>query len=127
VSFPFDPSRGPILIEASASGPLGQAELRLLLDTGATSRLIRSTILIALGYDPDQSPDRVEVTMGNGVESVPRLILNRLSALGQHRIGFAVRSHPLPPSSGVDGLIGLDFLRGQLLTLDFRAGLINLV
>ena len=28
----------------------------------------------------------------------------------------------LPPSAGVDGLLGLDFLRGQNLTIDFRAG-----
>ena len=64
--------------------------------------------------------------MGGGVESVPRLILTRLTALGQHRFGFPVLSHPLPPEAGVDGLLGLDFLRGQLLTLDFRGGLITL-
>jgi len=57
---------------------------------------------------------------------VPRVVLNRLTVLGQHRIGFAVVSHPLPPEAGVDGLLGLDFLRDQTLTLDFRAGTISL-
>jgi hypothetical protein len=32
----------------------------------------------------------------------------------------------LPASSGLDGLLGLDFLRGQVLTLDFPSTLINL-
>ena len=97
-----------------------------MLDTGATTSLIRSTILVALGYDPDRSTDRVQVAMGNGVESLPRLVLNRSSTLGQHRLGFAALAHPLPPSAGVDGLIGLDFLRGQVLALDFRSGLLSL-
>jgi hypothetical protein len=35
---------------------------------------------------------------------------------------FPVLGHTLPPSAGVDGLLGLDFLRGQSLTLDFRSG-----
>jgi hypothetical protein len=35
---------------------------------------------------------------------------------------FSVLAHTLPPSAGVDGLLGLDFLRGQVLTVDFRSG-----
>lgn len=127
MTFPFDPNRGPVVVQCSISGPLGQADLRLILDTGATTTLIRSTILVALGYAPQGSADRVQVTMGNGVESLPRLILNRLSALGEHRIGFAALSHPIPPSAGVDGLLGLDFLRGRSLIMDFRTGQISLL
>jgi hypothetical protein len=126
VSFPFIASRGPILVEASLSGPQGQADLRLILDTGATTSLIRSTILVAVGYDPDASPDRVKVAMGNGVELLPRIILNRMSALGQHRLAFPVLAHSLAPAAGIDGLLGLDFLRGLSLTVDFRAGQISL-
>ncbi len=100
MSFAFDSSQGPVVIEASLSGPLGQADLRLLLDTGATTSLIRSTILVAVGYDPDTSPDRITVAMGNGVELVPRITLNRFSALGRHRLAFPVLAHTLPPGHG---------------------------
>jgi hypothetical protein len=126
MSFPFDPIQGPIYVEAEVSGPTGRSNLRLLLDTGATTSLIDPTMLVAVGYDPSASADRVLVTMGGGVESIPRLILTRLTALGQHRFGFPALAHSLPPDAGVDGLLGLDFLRGQLLTLDFRGGLISL-
>jgi hypothetical protein len=34
--------------------------------------------------------------------------------------------HTLPPSAGVDGLLGLDFLRGMRFTADFRAGALTL-
>ena len=124
MSFSFDASRGPI--EASLSGPASQADLRLILDTGATSSLIRSTILVAAGYDPDTATDRVTVAMGNGVELVPRIVLNRLSTLGRHRLAFPVLAHSLPPAAGIDGLLGLDFLRGSVLTLDFPAATITL-
>lgn len=127
MSFAFNPSAGPIIIEASLSGPVGHADLRLILDTGATTSLIRSTILVAVGYDPDACPDRVSVAMGNGIEFVPRVTLNRLSALGRHRLAFPVLAHSLPPAAGIDGLLGLDFLRRSQLTLDFVGGQISLI
>ena len=81
---------------------------------------------MAVGYSPDAATDRVQVTMGNGIETVPRLVLNRFSALGQHRLGLPVLSYGLPPTAGIDGLLGLDFLRGSVLTIDFQNGQIAL-
>lgn len=126
MTFPFDPTQGPIHVEAEVSGPTGRSSLRLLLDTGATNSLIDPTMLIAVGYDPDASTDRVQVAMFNGVELVSRIVVTRLTALGTHRIGFPLLSHPLPPAAGVHGLRGLDFFRGHVLTLDFRGGQITL-
>jgi hypothetical protein len=126
MSFPFVASRGPVIVEVSFSGPLGQVDLRLSLDTGATTTLIRSTLLVAVGYDPDGSQDRVKVAMGNGVEVVPRIVLNRFSALGQDRLAWPVLAHSLPSAAGIDGLLGLDFFRGMALTMDFRNGQIDL-
>jgi hypothetical protein len=45
---------------------------------------------------------------------------------GYNLLHFSVLSHALPPVAGVDGLLGLDFFRGQILTLDFRGGHITL-
>jgi predicted aspartyl protease len=122
----FDSNDGLIIVAAELQGPSGNAILRLALDTGATTTLINSSVLVATGYDPAASPTRSEVTTGSGVEYVARAVLLRLSALGRQRSDFAVLAHTLPPSAGVDGLLGLDFLRGQLLAVDFRAGLITL-
>ncbi|PYS57845.1 MAG: hypothetical protein DMF76_21040 [Acidobacteria bacterium] len=47
-------------------------------------------------------------------------------ALGQERLDLNVIAHTLPPSAGVDGLLGLDFFRSQELNLDFRAGALSL-
>jgi hypothetical protein len=122
----FTPKRGPIIVEAEAVGPAGSASLKLLLDTGATTSLIRLAASLYLGLDPDRPLRRVRMTTGSTVEIVPVVALTRLSALGQHRFGFPVIAHALPPTSGVDGLLGLDFLRDHVLTIDFRAGQITL-
>ena len=122
----FDLSRGLIIVRAELFGPTGTAILQLALDTGATTTLVNVALLFAIGYDPALCPDRVQVTTGSGVEFVPRIELLRLKALGQERNGFPVLGHTLPPSAGVDGLLGLDFLRGQVLRVDFRGGQIDL-
>jgi len=126
MSFPFDSQQGLVVVGAELWGPAGSAVLRLALDTGATGTLVNIGLLVAVGYDPALSPDRVQVTTGSGVEFVPCLALDKIRSLGQDRIGFPVLGHTLPPSAGVDGLLGLDFFRGQRLTLDFRDGEVTL-
>ncbi len=119
---PFDPQRGLVIIAAELWGPSGSAVLRLALDTGATSTVVNVAMLVALGYDPALAPDRIQITTGSGVEFAPRLSLHKLAALGLERKAFSALAHTLPPSAGVDGLLGLDFFRGQVLTIDLRFG-----
>ncbi len=120
MSFPFNAQHGLIVIEAELEGPTGSIVLRLALDTGATDTLLNAAALVTAGYDLALAPSRVQVTTGSGVAYVPRLPVSRLKALGQERTGFLVLGHTLPPSAGVDGVLGLDFLRGLTLTVDFR-------
>jgi len=126
VTVPFNPHEGLIVVPAELWGPAGSAVLRLALDTGATSTVINVAVLVAIGYDPALAPDRVQVTTGSGVEFAPRIALHKIAALGQQRTAFAVLGHTLPPSAGVDGLLGLDFLRGQRLMIDLRRGQVKM-
>lgn len=126
MSFPFDPERRLIIARTELEGPSGNAVLRLALDTGATRTLINVGLLVSIGYDPALSADRSQITTGSSVEFVPHLPLSRIAALGQERTDFSVLCHTLPPSAGVDGLLGLDFFRGLTLTVDFRTGRISL-
>jgi hypothetical protein len=100
--------------------------LRLAVDTGATSTMVNSAMLVAVGYDPALDADRIQVTTGSAIEYVPRVALTRIAALEQECTAFPVLAHTLPPSAGVDGVLGLDYFRGQRLCLDFRAGLVEL-
>lgn len=122
----FDPQHGLVIVHAQIVGPSGVAVLRLALDTGATTTLINAGMLFSLGYDPGSAGERVQITTGSGVEFVPQVSLEKVVALGRELSDFPVLSHTLPPSSGVDGLLGLDFFRGQKLSIDFSEGEITL-
>jgi predicted aspartyl protease len=122
VSHPFDARSGPILVDAEVTGPVRSMTVTLILDTGATTSLLKDSVLIALGFDLSIVTDRVQMTTGSAVAGVPRVTLTRLTAIGQHRIGLPVLAYNLHASVSVSGLLGLDFFRGQALTIDFRAG-----
>ena len=122
----FDPKQGPILLEAETSGPAGNLSLSLVIDTGATTSLINLATLAFLGIGPEDAIRHVRMTTGSAIEVVPIVTLTRLSVLGQHRFGVPVIAHALPPTSAVDGLLGLDFFRDHSLTIDFRAGILTL-
>jgi predicted aspartyl protease len=124
MSFSFDPDEAAVVIQVRLWGPRGRTVTRLALDTGATETLVNWDIAVLLGYDPSASPTRRQIITGSGVESAPEIPIDRIEALGMERFSFPVLCHTLPSSAGVDGLLGLDFLRGQRVVLDFRTGII---
>ncbi|MCG3162239.1 MAG: hypothetical protein JMDDDDMK_03479 [Acidobacteria bacterium] len=126
MNFPFDPHGRLIYVQAQISGPSGVAFMTLALDTGATRTLISPEILIEVGYDLSQAAHHSQMTTGSQVERVPLLTLDKLAALGQERLSLMVACHSLPPSAGIDGLLGLDFFRGLNLNIDFCNGTITL-
>ena len=127
MTFPFDPHQGLIVVRTELNGPSGRAMLRLALDTGATTTLINAAMLVSVGYDPALTTERSEVTTGSGVEFAPIVEVSRIAALGEERERLPILCHTLPPTAGVDGVLGLDFFRHQVLTIDFRRGQIILV
>ena len=106
-------------MEASASGPADSMDLQLILDTGATTSMLSEDVVRQLGYDPDLDSKRIEFTTTGGAVTRPIITLNRLSALDQHRLGLEVIVHSIPGDTKVDGLLGLDFLRGRVLSINF--------
>lgn len=110
-SYPFNPKHGLILVEAQATDPNGTADLKLLLDTGATTSVIKLKTLSYLGFDPNHPMRQAQMATGSAIGSVPVFALTRFSASGQHRFVFPVIGHGLQTVFGVDGLLGLDFLR----------------
>jgi predicted aspartyl protease len=126
MSFLFNPQHNLIVVDVRVIGPVRNLRLRLALDTGATRTLINQSRLLRLGYDPTASSKLVQITTGSNVEFAAQVPLLKLQALGQERVDFSVLSHNLPPSANIDGLLGLDFLRGLNLNIDFRNGVITL-
>ena len=126
MSQPFDDRLGLVVVPGELSGPTGSTVIRLAVDTGATQTMINVGPLALVGYDPSLVPDRVQVTTGSGVEYAPRVSIGRIRALGQVRENFSVLAHTLPASARIDGLLGLDYMRGLTLTIDFRGRMMEL-
>ena len=125
MNYPFKARRGLVIVFTTVFGPKGKAVFHLALDTGASDTMLSPVKLAAIGYEFADAP-QVEVTMGSGVVQVPNITLSRVEALGQERLDFRVLAHALPPTSTIDGVLGLDFMRGHLLTVDFRIGQLSL-
>ena len=68
----------------------------------------------------------VRIITGSGAVSVPLLSVERIEALGKAVTNMRVVCHTLPSRAGIDGVLGLDFLRGERLVVDFREGLLAL-
>lgn len=124
---PFNLQPGLIILVVRLFGPAGEYGARLALDTGASSTVVSKEILVTIGYNPDALPKAVNFTTGSQVELASRVTVDKLQALGQERPHFSVIAHTLPPTASLDGLLGLDFFRNHILTLDFQNGQIILV
>ncbi len=87
--------------------------------------MLNAQLLSEIGYDLSSYP-KVAMTTGSGTIEAPELVVSRIEALGQTLADFPILAHTLPPTATIDGLLGLDFLRGKVLNLDFRLGKIML-
>ena len=126
MSFPFDPVGQSIEVEVHLSGPAGHLFAKFSLDTGATRSLVSQAIALQLGYDPAAAASFSRFFTGSGIAEAPIINFTRIEALAQERRDFPILCHNLPAGVPVDGVLGLDFFRGQKLTIDFRAGLATL-
>ena len=125
MTLPFDPKAVVIVVPTRLWGPAGDTVVRLALDTGTTESMVNWDVVVLLGYDPAIVPDRVQMTTVSGVEFAPRIVVEKVEAIGQERQNFPIICHTLPPSAPVNGLLGLDFFRGLRLVVDFRGGLLT--
>jgi predicted aspartyl protease len=126
VTFAFDPTKGLILVEAEIAGPTTCVTVQLALDTGATDSFLDEDWVALAGYTPADATNKFDVLTASGTISVLEVPLRSLTVLGQTRTNFPAQAHSFPPGTRHDGVLGLDFFRGQILTLDFVHGEITL-
>lgn len=125
-SFRFDTAAGVIHTKVTILGPAREDDLTFALDTGASRSVISWPAAVDLGLRPEGASAGTEIITGSGVEYCPLLRVSRISALGQARLDFRILCHAFPPKLHLQGLLGLDFLAGRVLTVDFRRGNVRL-
>jgi hypothetical protein len=79
-----------------------------------------------LGYDLARPVGRTRIRSATGIAPAPVIRVSAVAALDRVRTDFLVAAHDLPLGVEADGLLGLDSVRGWVLTLDFARGRIRL-
>lgn len=92
MSLPFNPEEGLIVVPVHLWGPERDVIVHLALDTGATGSLVNWDTVVLMGYDPAIAKERVRITTGSGVEFAPRIVVQKIEALGKERFNFPVIS-----------------------------------
>jgi predicted aspartyl protease len=126
MSASFAPNGRPVVVEGWVTGPDRTFKVKLVVDTGATGTLIGASILTALGVPFPPTARRRRLRAATGGATAPVVSVRQLLVLGQAKTDFPVAAHDLPPAVTYDGLLGLDFFRGLVLTLDFARGFVAL-
>lgn len=122
----FDPDSGAILLPVRLFGPNGYSQASFLLDTGAYKTTVNVEITDKLGYGAHLGRHNVR-TVGAGAP-IPGYVLpvRRLEVMGLALEDFDVVCEDIEPQAGIDGLIGMDALRGHILTVDAIDGTVTL-
>lgn len=81
---------------------------------------------MALGYDPARSPERRRIITGSSIEYAPAITIQKITAIGESLINTEALCHDLPVESGIEALLGLNFLRLFDLCIEFSRSLITL-
>jgi predicted aspartyl protease len=84
--------------------------VRLLVDTGARNTVLPAQLLEDCGYDLKRPLRQVRIAAAGGVLQVPVMAISWFSCLGTNMQSFEAIALNLPRSSGIDGLLGMDFL-----------------
>ncbi|HQU81513.1 MAG TPA: retropepsin-like aspartic protease [Pyrinomonadaceae bacterium] len=127
MKFKFKADYGLVYVRVKVGFADKEFILNLALDTGASGTIISAKKLREVGYDLDNPEDEIYITTGSGLIFVPKITIEKLTALGKEVSDFVVIAHDFPPTSSVDGVLGLDFLRESILTVDFVEGEIELI
>ena len=124
-SYSFDRPTEDSLIEFTAR--LDGKSLTLVLDTGATHTVLDFSALIKEGYRLSDMRGLVFIETANGLITANKFLLKELSCLGTTRQDFEVSAYLFEdPQENVKGVLGLDFLQGLELCIDFKANKVTL-
>jgi predicted aspartyl protease len=122
VTVSFDPTQGLVIVEAKVAGPTNNVVVNLALDTGATNTFLDEAVVALAGYTPADATNQFDVLTASGMIRVLEVPMISLSCLGQTRTNSPIQAHSFPSGTGHDGVLGLDFFRAHVLTLDFLKG-----
>lgn len=98
----------------------------MVLDTGAVYTVIAWDVAKDIGYDPAISERRMPIITANGVIEAPLITVQsvHITSLGAESV--EVICHDIPEITGIEGLLGLSFLKHFRTLIDYTAGVLEI-
>lgn len=126
VTYAFNGHQGLVIVYARLTGPRGTEQARLAVDTGSAFTVIRKSRLSAVGYLTTSYPQNNPLQTANGIVMAALIEVGKFECFAHERFDFPIAVHDVSPNPRLDGVLGLDFLRGHFLEIDFPNGEIRL-
>ncbi len=121
----FDPL-APILLFQCRIEYLSVLALSMALDTGASSIIIPEKAASKIGFDLDEIGKKTTFSDASTSHFVPVVTLKSFSLADARVEDIEVLCYTIPEEHGIDGVIGLNFLRHFKVALDFQSGTLTL-
>ena len=125
--FHFDLSDEDSLIRVDAQ--LGYSDFTLALDTGATHTVVDLTVMLMNGFSVKDATRMVEFETAKGVVGAYVFKVAELKVLGLTCKNIEIASYDFIGNNvilDIDGVLGLDLLKGSIITIDFRNYMIGM-
>lgn len=118
----------PIVIpRVKIEGPKTFREIDMILDTGAAYTMISWDIAKDIGYDPAGSQKRTSIVTANGIIEVPLLKVKKIIVKDIAVKNVEVICHNIPEVVGIEGLLGLSFLKEFRTLIDYRKKILEII
>lgn len=118
----------PIVIpRVKIEGPKTFREIDMILDTGAAYTMISWDIAKDIGYDPAGSRKRTSIVTANGIIEVPLLKVKKIIVKDIAVKNVEVICHNIPEVVGIEGLLGLSFLKEFRTLIDYRKKILEII
>lgn len=115
-----------VLRRVKINGPAGSREIDMVLDTGAVYTVIAWDVARDIGYDPAVSEKRLHVITANGVIEAPAITVQSIEIEDIYAKDVDVICHDIPEIVGIEGLLGLSFLKHFSILMDFKRKILEI-
>lgn len=122
---PFDPN-APILLFECVLEFKSQHICIMAVDTGSSYTIISEAAAIQVGFDLSQVAESATFSDASTTHLVPKVTLKSFTLADAKVDNLDVLCYSLPEEHGIDGVIGLNFLRHFRITLEFEQGILIL-
>lgn len=115
-----------VMRRVKINGPSGLREIDMVLDTGAVYTIIAWDVAKDIGYDPAISEHRMPIVTANGIIEAPLITVQRIQIADLGAEGVNVICHDIPEITGIEGLLGLSFLKKFRTVIDYTTGILEI-